>query len=186
MTIEDLVGMTLTHKSFGEVPIVGIDINYSDVSSAKVVAQLPDREAKFLASTLNQFFTDVPQEIVEDTAKTSYHIDAMTDTPKEVLLDFCKYDEFGNKLTKEDWERSKKFVTEFWWSSNRIPTPVVCDDRKVYISAKAVCQDMCINTSFYSNIYMICNGSVTKTTFNGYKWRFAKYREIDAIVKSYE
>lgn len=158
MAIENLVGMTLTHKTLGELEITGIDVDYSDISIAKVSARLSDRVAKFQIISLLDFFIDIPEDIKADILDIIQHKKELQQkisaSKQSNITEYYNKNEFGDVLTVEDWENSKQFITEFWWSSQNIPTPAVCDGKKVYISAKAVCVDMGINTSFYSDIYM--------------------------------
>ena len=191
MTIENLSGMELTHKTFGKVKVIGVEIDYSNMSSAKIVVKLPEREAKFQVISLDEFFIDVPDDVkfdIENIKSSAPKLQSkyINNISEEKNISCYQFDEYGHKLSEQDWENSKQYVTDFWWSSNGTPAPVMCDEHKVYISAKALCEDVGVNKSFYDEVYDICNGSILKTTFNGHKCRFAKKYEIDEVIKSYK
>ena len=119
MVIEDLIGKELTHKTLGKFKVTDVIIDYSNMSSAIVVCENPNKTSKFKATGLFDFFTDVPEELRQDIEslkqeeKTVHDITALKDKkPLKVINE----DEFGNELTIDDWKRSKRFVVNVWWS----------------------------------------------------------------------
>lgn len=186
MVIEDLKGMELTHKTLGKGTVTDIIIDYSDMANAIIELDLGTRKAKFKAVNMLDFFTDIPEELKPDIlALTRLKVtsEVHEDKPK---LKFVNEDEFGNELTKADWERSKKFVVSIWWSTNALPSPVVASNKKVYISAKAACYAIGIPVRNYEYIYDVCNGVVGRRTYNGVAWKFAKVEDIDNVLGQFE
>ena len=185
MVIEDLKGTELTHKKFGKVKITDVIIDYSNMASAYIEVDLDDRKAKFKVATMLNFFIDVPEELKPEILSLSES--KATEPIKDLkLMKFENEDEFGNELTKEDWQRSKKFVVSIWWSTNKLPSPVVASNEKVYISAKAACHAIGIPTRNYEHIYDICNGVTGRRLYNGVAWRFARLEDIDNILGQIE
>lgn len=182
MVIEDLKGMELTHKKYGEVKVTDVIIDYSDMSSAIIEVDLGERKAKFKAVTMLNFFTDIPEELKPDILALAKPKVGQLLTEEKPNMKFINEDEFGNELTKNDWERSKKFVVSIWWSANELPSPVVASNKKVYISAKAACYAMGIPVRNYEYIYSVCNGVAGRRTYNGVAWRFAKIDDIDSVL----
>ena len=78
-------------------------------------------------------------------------------------------------------EYSKKYVLTWWWLTNDIPAPVISDNKRFYINAKAACLEMNIPEANYSSIYKICNES-TKTKFHGHTWAFATEKDINIVL----
>lgn len=189
MIIEDLVGMELQHKKYGKVKVIGLDIDYTNMDSTKVKVQLKDRIALFSLGSLINFFKGVPADIINDVEEIMSSKEVTTTQTKNRLkqnLEHVDFDEFKSELNLDDWKRSKKFVVDFWWLSNSFPSPVVMDNKKIFISAKAACTYLDFPISKYYEIYMICNGVHTNKTLEGHSWRFAKSKEIDDIIKNYE
>lgn len=189
MKLEDIVGMELTHKKFGKVPVVDLFIDYSNLASTKFKVKLTNRYALFSIDSLLKFFTDVPKDILEDIKEITNEDVSTTITDnnnKEKLeLVYINSNEQGEELTINDWELSKKFVVDRWWIANSYPTPVVMDNKKIFISAKAACKYIGIDVSNYYEIYSVCNGSSLSKTFNNRSWRFAKIEDIDEVIDNY-
>lgn len=189
MKLEDLIGMELTHKKFGKVPVVDLFIDYSNLASTKFKVKLTNRYALFSINSLFKFFTDVPKDILEDIKEITNEsvntniIDNSNKTKLELV--YINSNEQGEELTINDWELSKKFVVDRWWIANSYPTPVVMDNKKVFISAKAACKYIGIDVSNYYEIYSVCNGSSLSKTFNNSSWRFAKIEDIDEVINNY-
>ena len=189
MKLEDLIGMELTHKKFGKVPVVDLFIDYSNLASTKFKVKLTNRYALFSINSLFKFFTDVPKDILEDIKEITNEsvntniIDNSNKTKLELV--YINSNEQGEELTINDWELSKKFVVDRWWIANSYPKPVVMDNKKVFISAKAACKYIGINVSNYYEIYSVCNGSSLSKTFNNSSWRFAKIEDIDEVINNY-
>lgn len=187
MIIEELVGKKLTHFKYGEGEVIDVEIDYSNITSAKVVLKFENQVKKFLVSSLDgKFFIDVPEDLIDDLNEikklNEKNIDEQA-LSKTKNLDFCEEDEAGNKLQICDWEISKRFVTNFWWSFSKIPSPVVKDNKKVYISAKAACIDNGLPENGYSVIYEVCNGSAIRTTYEGHRWRLATTKDINSVIE---
>lgn len=189
MKLEDLIGMELTHKKFGKVPVVDLFIDYSNLASTKFKVKLTNRYALFSINSLFKFFTDVPKDILEDIKEITNEsvntniIDNSNKTKLELV--YINSNEQGEELTINDWKLSKKFVVDRWWIANSYPTPVVMDNKKVFISAKAACKYIGIDVSNYYEIYSVCNGSSLSKTFNNSSWRFAKIEDIDEVINNY-
>lgn len=173
MKATDLVGMTLYHNVFGDCAVLSVEDD-------RMKIQLRDRVAFFSIDSLNKFFKDAPTiDVCENEAIEI----PQPVTSKEVLMDYCSMDDNGKELSVEDWENSKAFILDFWWQVNRTPTPVVSDNKKVYISAASACSDLGISKYSDSIIYSVCNGSDSRTTYAGHKWRFAKELDIDNVIQ---
>lgn len=190
MKLEDIIGMELTHKKFGKVPVVDLFIDYSNLASTKFKVKLNNRYALFSIDSLFKFFTDVPKDILEDIKEIinkSNNTDITDNNNKaKIELVYINSNEQGEELTINDWRRSKKFVVDFWWFSNGFLSPVVMDEEKIFISSKAACKYLGIQETKYYDIYMICNRINTSKKLKGHSWRFAKSKEIDEIIKNYE
>jgi len=190
MKLEDIVGMELTHKKFGKVPVVDLSIDYSNLASTKFKVKLNNRYALFSIDSLLKFFTDVPKDILDDVSEISSrniveeNLSDFNNEEKE-KLEYINYNEQGEELTIDDWNISKKFIVDRWWIANKYPTPVVMDNRLLFISAKAACKYIGIDISNYYEIYSVCNGSSLSKTFNASYWRFAKIEDIDEVIDNY-
>lgn len=189
MKLEDIIGMELTHKKFGKVPVVDLFIDYSNLASTKFKVKLTNRYALFSIDSLLKFFTDVPKDILEDIKEITNESDNtdITDNSNKAKIElvYINSNEQGEELTINDWELSKKFVVDRWWIANSYPTPVVMDNKKIFISAKAACKYIGIDVSNYYEIYSVCNGSSLSKTFNNSSWRFAKIEDIDEVIDNY-
>lgn len=189
MVVEELIGKEITHKTFGLGTVVDVAIDYTNLPSSKIKVEFENKTAKFLVYFLNKVFLDLPEDLMEDILRFSPNDNNRTSIskiPKKKLKPVTAYekDENDNILTRQDWELCKRFITSFWWTVNKLPSPVVKNDKKVYITAKAACEDMGVSQSAYSSIYSVCNGTASKSTFNGSSWRFATIEDIESILKA--
>lgn len=192
MTIEELVGTTLTHNVFGDVVITGVDIDYTDLSKAKLIANVHNKNIKFKVDTIYDYFSNIPEEVQNDIdevvnlSKQKHKPIEYVEKPKPVL-DAYNYDEHNNELTIENWKNVITSVTTFWWADGMMPIPLVMDEKILYISAKAACVALGIRLEDYSNIYDVCNGNVSpKQIYKGHKWRFATTHDIHTVINKLE
>ncbi len=183
MRIEDLVGETLNHKKFGDVKVVSVDIDYSDLINTKLTMETKDGKLKkFSMRSLPDYFNNLPEDLISDINVITKTFNKNKFSNVNELIKSPKMDWFNDELSIDDWESAKGMITSFWWRNSGVDCPVVANNKTVFITGKDACKSLGVSEDFASIIYSICNDSHTRTLYKGYTWRFATRKDIDSII----
>ena len=191
MDFTTLLGSELSHSTYGTVRVIDVHVDPTNVFDAKIVGELQNnlQVKKFYIRTLDKFFNDLPDDVMRVVKEIKNTKPLSTKTP--VVLDtqlhklrWHDIDENEITVTLEKWERSKKFITSFQYFNTKqiFDIPIVVDNSKVYINVLSACADLDISKNKTKNIYAMCNGTETKSKFEGHKWRYATNRDINYVI----
>lgn len=189
MKFNDLVGKQITHKKFGDGIVTFFSLNNEKTTDSIITIDFKRDTKRFPLKSLPKYFEDVPQELIDRINEIeNYHNKEVIvkEEPKKKLLTAVNTNEKGKELKLKDWKNSLKYVVIHWWGTDNNPTPVVMDNKYLYINAKAACESLGVSKIGYGVIYSICNGCEGKQLFEGHRWRFAKEEEITDIIENLE
>ena len=184
MRIEDMLGHTITHKKYGEMLITDIDIDNESLNNSKFSATVNGEKKTFFVDTIRKFFVDVPNDLDISEFITKKSITKLGNIKESKPLTIYNFNRTGEELTLLDWKYSKNYVADFWFYTNDFPSPVVLDNKTLYIDAQSVCKHLGMSDYFVTSIYSVCNGVEQKKTLGGHKYRFAKLEDIDYAIST--
>lgn len=191
MDFTTLLDLELNHSTYGTVKVIDVHVDPTNVFDAKIVGELQDnlQVKKFYIRTLDKFFNNLPDDVMHVVKEINAATPLPTKTP--VVLDTQSHklrwhdtDENETPITIEKWERSKKFITSFQYFNTKqiFDIPIVVDNSKVYINVLSACADLDISKNKTKSIYAMCNGTETKSKFEGHKWRYATNKDINYVI----
>ena len=190
MDFANLVDMRLVHKTYGPVKITKVEYDINNIYDTKLVVKIQhdSRTKKFLIRSLDEFFIDLPDIIndviseVKETKPVENRVIPQID--RTIQLSWYELDENDNMLSIEDWEQSKKYVVlyQYFNTDQNFNIPIVMDNSKLFINVLSACKYLKQSPVKVNGIYSICNGTETKSTYVGHKWRYANNSDINYII----
>lgn len=190
MDFTNLIDMKLVHKTYGTVKIVKVECDNDDIYDTRIVVKIQHdfRIKKFLMRSLEEFFIDIPEVITNiiNEVKEAKPIEnkVIPQIDRTVKLSWYDFDENDNLLSINDWEESKNNVVSYQYfnTDQNFTIPIVMDNSKLFINVASACKYLEQPLVRIRSIYSICNGTGTKSTYIGHKWRYAKVKDIDYVL----
>lgn len=177
-----IIGSSISHRKFGRGVVADVNVPLTLDSTVSIIVRFDDDNygtKKFAVTTVNNFFTDVDDDIIvlsnKVTAERAFAEKVKADERTKLLSSLvpCEVDEFDNSVSIESWLAAYSVAGTF--RSQHESRAVVLNNNMIFINAASALRYIGSRAKDGDKLYAICEEGKSGRKRN---WRYATKEDI--------